>query len=105
MATLTDIVELTSNETRLRIIVLLTQRDLCSCRIHNIMGISKKTARRHLKKLLDKGVVKSEKRDNHEFYMLTLGESVVADLIASLINNIDNFPLLSADQKKLIDQT
>jgi DNA-binding transcriptional ArsR family regulator len=69
------------------------------------MNISKKTARRHLKRLLEKGVVKSEIRDKHEFYTLILGDSVVADLINNLISNIEHYPLLNADKDNLNGQT
>lgn len=101
MATLTDIVELTSSKTRLRIIVLLAQAILCSSQIQDILGISKSTTKRHLKSLAAKGMIISEFRDNHEYYILKLGDSVIVDLIKSLLGSIEQNPLLLADQLKI----
>ncbi|MDW7657384.1 MAG: ArsR family transcriptional regulator [Bacillota bacterium] len=101
MATLTDIIELTSNKTRLRIIVLMAQAVLCSCQIQDVLNISKATTKRHLKTLAEKGMIICELRDNHKYYVLKMGDSVMMDLIKSLLGNIEHYPLLRADQLKL----
>lgn len=61
-----------SDETRLRIMVLLFHNKFCVCQLTGITGISQPNISKHLAKLRDTGLVKDEKKNNIHFIQLML---------------------------------
>jgi ArsR family transcriptional regulator len=59
-----------SDETRLRIIVLLTHRELCVCQIEAILGLGQVKASRHLSLLRYIGLVNDRRQGQWIFYSL-----------------------------------
>ena len=60
----TKLFKLLSDETRIRILNILyrAETSLCVCDIENILNISQTKASKHLLKLKDNGLIKTEKR-------------------------------------------
>jgi ArsR family transcriptional regulator len=59
-----------ADETRLRMLHLLKERELCVCEIEEVLGIQQSNASRHLDKLRNAGLVCSEKRAQWVYYRL-----------------------------------
>jgi len=59
-----------SDESRLRIINLLMQRELCVCEIEKILDMSQSNVSRHLNKLKNAGIVLSKKQSQWAYYSL-----------------------------------
>ncbi len=59
--------KLLSDETRLRIMVLLYHNEFCVCQMTGITGISQPNVSKHLARLRDMGLVKDEKKNNIPF--------------------------------------
>ncbi len=82
-----------SDETRLRLVVLLYRRELCVCQIEAALDISQTKASRHLAILRRAGLVKNRRKGLWKYYTLkepadkseanlfeSLGESLCIDL-------------------------
>lgn len=59
-----------ADKTRLRILHLLNQRELCVCEIEEVLSIQQSNASRHLDKLRNAGLVCSEKRAQWVYYRM-----------------------------------
>ena len=59
-----------ADQTRLRMLHLLKERELCVCEIGEVLGIQQSNASRHLDKLRNAGLVCSEKRAQWVYYRL-----------------------------------
>ncbi|MFU0800149.1 MAG: metalloregulator ArsR/SmtB family transcription factor [Xylanivirga thermophila] len=101
MDELTQFFKMISDETRLRIMVLLYHQRLCVCEICGITGISQPNVSKHLAKLRDKGFVKDERQEQFIFYSLNVEELVFKDVLKTVINNIENYPILKEDMQRL----
>lgn len=64
------ILKAVADETRLRMLSLLKDRELCVCEIEEVLGIQQSNASRHLDKLRSAGLVCSEKRAQWVYYRL-----------------------------------
>jgi ArsR family transcriptional regulator len=102
MKKLVNIMKLLSDKTRLRILMLLTRRELCVCQIMGVLGISQPLVSRNLKLVSDAGFLDERKEGKLVFYSLnkslddlnermiellkdTLkGDSILADDLSSL---------------------
>lgn len=104
MNKLSEYFKVLSDETRLRIVMLLSQQELCVCEICGILELSQPKVSKHLAKLRDTGLVFDERKEQFIFYSLKLEDSVLINLIANIINNIGNYPQLSADSKRIRDK-
>ena len=100
MDKLINFFKLLSDETRLRIMVLLYHGDFCVCQLTGITGISQPNISKHLARLRDMGMVKDERREQYTFYSLSLDEKLHEDILAALIAEISNYPTLSLDVEK-----
>jgi len=60
-----------SDETRLRIIVLLTERELCVCQMEEALDLSQVKVSRHLTVLRYSGLVKNRQEGIWVYYSLT----------------------------------
>ncbi|NLV98897.1 MAG: winged helix-turn-helix transcriptional regulator [Clostridiaceae bacterium] len=100
MDKLLNFFKLLSDETRLRIMVLLYHGDFCVCQLTGITGISQPNVSKHLARLRDMGMVKDERRDQYTFYSLSLDEKLHEDILAEIIANITDYPSLKLDIEK-----
>lgn len=100
MNKLTKFFKILSDETRLRIMVLLYHRDLCVCQICGITGISQPNVSKHLGKLRDMELVKDERKDVYTVYSLNIQDRLYMSILKDIVKNIDDFPTLKSDIEK-----
>lgn len=100
MNNLTNYFKLLSDETRLRILVLLYHKKLCVCELCGIMEESQPKISKHLAKLRDMGFVKDERQEQFIYYCLTVDNQLYKDILQSIIDNIDSYPVLKKDLEK-----
>ncbi len=68
---LSQILSLTGNEVRLKILFLLEEEDdLCPCDLSDILGMSVPAVSQHLRKLKDGNIIQSRKEGQTIFYSL-----------------------------------
>ncbi|MEG1411371.1 MAG: metalloregulator ArsR/SmtB family transcription factor [Terrisporobacter sp.] len=96
-----DFFKVLSDETRLRIMILLHERKLCVCEICDILEISQPKASRHLTKLRDMGFVLDERQGQWIFYSLTLKNESMENILLEIRNNIKQYPVLVTDLEKI----
>ena len=81
------------DDTRLRILALLTQQDLTVKDIHTILGASQPTISKHLIKLRLSGLVSDKRQGNFMYYSLNrnTGKYKLLHFLFSLFKDIDVF--------------
>jgi ArsR family transcriptional regulator len=104
MSYLTEFFKLVSDETRLRIVILLVQGDLYVCQISGVLNLSQPKVSKHLSKLRDLNYVIDERREKYILYSLNLKDDVIKKLVENIIENIELYPVLSEDKKRLMDK-
>lgn len=92
--------KLLSDETRLRIMVLLFHNEFCVCQITGITGISQPNVSKHLARLRDMGIVKDERKEQYIFYSLNIEDKLFEDILEKIIDNVANYPILRLDLEK-----
>lgn len=101
MDKLTDFFKILSDETRVRILVLLYHKKLCVCQICGIMGETQPKISKHLGKLRDMGFVKDERKEQFIYYYLNFDSKLFEGIIKELINNIEEYQVLKEDVDKI----
>lgn len=92
--------KLLSDETRLRIMVLLFHNEFCVCQICGITGISQPNVSKHLARLRDIGLVKDERKEQYTFYSLNIEDKVLENILQEIVNNIKDYPIMKLDIEK-----
>lgn len=93
-----------SDETRLRIIVLLAQKELCVCELCDILEVSQPKVSKNLSKLRDLNLVETERKEKFVFYKLKPENSVLTRTVNDILENIEDYPQLIKDKNKEIDR-
>ncbi len=91
--------KLLSDETRLRIMVLLYHREFCVCQITGITGISQPNVSKHLGRLRDMGLVK-DRKELYTFYSLNIEDNLFQEILKNIVENIGDYPILRLDLQK-----
>ena len=89
-----------SDETRLRIMVLLFHNELCVCQLTGITGILQPNVSKHLAKLRDIGLVKDERKEQYTFYSLNIEDQILEEILKKIVDNIEDYPTLKLDIEK-----
>lgn len=103
MDKLTNFFKILSDETRLRILVLLYHKKLCVCEICGITGESQPKISKHLAKLRDMGFVKDERREQFIFYYLNIDGNIFKNILKNIVDNLDDYPVIKNDVEKSKD--
>ncbi len=90
-----EIYKTLGDKTRLRILSLLRQRELCVCELTSILQMTQPGVSQHLKKLKQAGLVKERKTAQWVYYSLRLDKLVEVGV------GLDHFPDPSNDLKEL----
>ncbi len=98
---LTNFFKVLSDDTRLRILVLLYHKKLCVCQIYGIMDESQPKVSKHLAKLRDMGFVKDERQEQFIYYNINIQDEVLLNILKSIVENKDNYPTLKVDIEKI----
>lgn len=104
MSYLTDFFKLVSDETRLRIVILLAQEKLYVCQICEILNLSQPKVSKHLSKLRDMKYVVDEREGKYIPYSLNLKDEAVKSLVENIVDHVDKYPQLSEDSKRLMNK-
>ena len=102
MKSLIQFFKLLSDETRLRILILLLQEKLCVCELQGLLTLSQPKVSKHLAKLRDVGVVEDEKIDKFVFYKLANLDRDHKTILEDILSHIKTYPQLAHDQMKLL---
>ncbi|NMB06808.1 MAG: winged helix-turn-helix transcriptional regulator [Tissierellia bacterium] len=92
--------KLLSDETRLRIMVLLYHNEFCVCQLTGITGVSQPNVSKHLARLRDMGLVKDEKKEQYTFYSLNMEDKLFEEILEKIVDNIEEYPVLKSDLEK-----
>lgn len=101
MNNLTNLFKVLSDETRLRILILLYHKKLCVCQIQGVMQESQPKISKHLGKLRDMGFVKDERDEKFIFYYLNNDNRILNVVLENIKNNINDYPTLENDLKRI----
>ena len=100
---LINFLKLLSDETRLRIMVLLYYQELCVCELCGVTDISQPNVSKHLAKMRDMGFVKDEKREQYVFYSLNIEDEIFKNILNIIVANIEDYQILKSDMEKSKD--
>ncbi len=75
MRDIVEVLKALSDETRLRILILVAQEELCVCEVMQILGMGQSRISRHLNILRDAGLVEARRQGTWMFYRLAGRES------------------------------
>jgi ArsR family transcriptional regulator len=92
--------KLLSDETRLRIMVLLSEHHFCVCQLCGILDLPQPNVSKHLGKLRDLGFVKDERREQFIFYYLNIENPLFKNVLRDITTNIDDYPVLKQDLER-----
>lgn len=103
MNQLVNIYRILSDETRLRIIILLAQKELCVCELSHILEVSQPTVSKNLSKLRDMNLVTTERKEKFIFYKLKTENAILERTVKGILDNLDDYPQLIIDKNKHVD--
>lgn len=102
MDKLTDYFKMLSDETRIRILVLLYHKKLCVCDLCEIMGEPQPKVSKHLAKLRDMGFIKDERQQQFIYYHLSFSNKLFDSTLKNIIDNINDFETIKNDVNKIV---
>jgi ArsR family transcriptional regulator, arsenate/arsenite/antimonite-responsive transcriptional repressor len=92
-----------SDETRLRILALLGQGELCVCDLMAILELPQSTVSRHLATLRHAGLVEDRRQGVWMYYRLAAGEDLLTrEFLAALPGRLAGTPQGKEDQASLL---
>ena len=86
-----------SDQTRLRIMILLYHQELYVCEISGILDLPQPKISKHLTKLRDLGLVKDSRREKFVSYSLNLKDDVMKTIMKSLACDTKHYPEIKTD--------
>ncbi len=90
-----------SDETRLRLIVLLAKREHCVCELTEILSLPQPRVSSHLAKLKALGVVRSRRESQFIHYSLALEDEAVRRVVAVLRQQAHHYGVLREDDARV----
>jgi ArsR family transcriptional regulator len=90
-----------ADKTRLRVLALLGNNEVCVCHIHDSLGLPQPTASRHLAYLRRSGLV-TVRRDGvwMHYRVTTTLEPVVQQVVRAAVNALVEIPTTNQDRKQ-----
>ena len=101
MNQLINIFKILADETRLRMIMLLYQGELCVCQLNGILEISQPRISQNLARLRDLNLVNDERQDKFVYYSLRRDNRLLMDLLEVIARDIADYPFLLSDRDRL----
>ena len=92
-----------ANDTRMRIVALLTQGELCVCGLEEVLLIRQANISKHLNKLRQANIVDSRREKQRIFYYLTERFLQENHLIHHLEDVILRDPTMQADHQRFLE--
>ena len=100
MENLTTLFKILSDQTRLRIILLLSQKEFCVCQLCDILEQDQPKISKNLSKLRDLDLVTTERREKFIFYRLKDDHKTLNGIIEGIFKNSKDYPQIQSDQKR-----
>ena len=85
----TDIFKALSNDTRLTIMVILNQQELCVCQIERFLNLSQVKVSRHLTLLKYAGLVKCRREGLWMYYSIAKPKNKIENKMFELLHEIE----------------
>jgi len=101
---LTNIFKLLSDETRLRMLALLYQGELCVCELSGVLKIPQPRISQNLAKFRDMNLVTDERKEKYVYYSLKNENKILINILRDIISDINSYPKLIADRNGLSDK-
>jgi ArsR family transcriptional regulator len=98
---MTDIFKALSDETRLRILSLVLEGEMCVCEIEESLGLTQSNASRHLTVLKNAGILSCRKQAQWAYYRLSeefCNEN--RELVEYLLKKLKLLPTYDPDRQK-----
>lgn len=93
-----------SDETRLRIMALLTHGELCVCDLMEVMELPQSTVSRHLATLRQAGLIEDRRQGVWIYYRFVESfEPVYRELLGLFSEGLGHLEQVQADQNRLMD--
>ena len=91
-----------SDETRLRILNLLLERECCVCEVMQVLGISQSTASRGCGVLYEAGFLKQRKEGTWTFYSIEKGTAhYYSEMVEAMREALEDNRVAEADRQRL----
>lgn len=104
MNQLTNIYKILSDETRLRILVLLYNEDLCVCQLCGILNTSQPKISKNLSKLRDMQLVLDSRKEKFVYYRLERENPLLMTTLKQIVDQVNQYPQLMEDLDRLKDK-
>lgn len=104
MNQLTNLYKILSDETRLRILMLLFKEDLCVCQLCGILNTSQPKISKNLSKLRDMQLVQDERREKFVYYSLVKENVLLEATLRQIFEQLESYPKLKEDLTRLQDK-
>lgn len=101
MTGLTAFLKAISDETRLRIMLVLFTHELCVCELCDVLQESQPKISRHLAVLRTAGYVTDKRQGQWVFYYYSIEQELLRDLIQCIVVEHEKLPLLKSDFDRL----
>lgn len=103
MRELTKVFKALSDETRLRTLGVLMEKECCVCEVMQALDISQSKASRALSALYDAGIVKLRKEGRWSLYSIDKEgmDAAVASLTQAIAKALEGNPKLAQDRERL----
>ncbi len=101
MNKLVSFLKIIADETRLRILSLLLEQELCVCEICAVLAISQPKASRHLARMREAGFVKDVRQGQWVFYYANFDDEVQKEIMQTINNKRHYYLQLNQDLKNL----
>lgn len=99
---LTQVYSALADPTRLRILSLLSDEEICVCHIHASLDVPQPTASRHLAYLRKSGLVEARRDGIWMHYRLaTIDNPVVAAVVKAALHALTHAAISAKDEKRL----
>ena len=103
MRELTKLMKVLSDESRLRVLNLIQERECCVCEVMQVMGISQSKASRILSALYDVGLLKLRREGRWALYSIDTdpAKGYVGEILAGIKRSMENDSLAIGDRERL----
>ena len=101
MQKLNKVMKALSDETRLRILNILLEREACVCEVMQVLGISQSSASRNLGILYDAGFLRLRRDGTWVFYSIDETEEFYVELVGLVRRALKDDKFTEADRARL----
>lgn len=98
-----DIIQLhqaLSDETRVRLLLVLRVRSFCVCELTELLDLSQTNISKHLSKLRNWGLVDTNRRERFIEYSVVQDGSYLESTLTMLEQELDHHPILLEDRER-----